>query len=183
MTRLVRSLTLPQRPHRRCGAALSTSRHAPWALVLTRAAVLAANASAGPSFDSMWFQDVQSNLTCAVAKPSTSTAGRAGTGTMRSPMVELNCTCFGRHGDVESGCYDVSSQPDLQHVLGGEAALWSEAVDRDNFEQAVMMAAGVAAERLWSPRTTLDVQDARHRLGALRTKLLSRGYKAAPLPP
>ena len=36
-----------------------------------------------------------------------------------------------------------------------------------------MMAAGVAAERLWSPRTTLDVQDARH-IDTLRTKLLSR---------
>ena len=56
------------------------------------------------------------------------------------------------------------------------------AIDR-GFEQAVMMAAGVAAERLWSPRTTLDVQDARHRLGTLRTKLSSRGYNAAPLPP
>jgi hypothetical protein len=98
--------------------------------------------------------------------------------------MELNCTCFGRRGDIEGGCYDVSSQPDLlKHVLGGEAALWSEGVDRGNFEQAVMMAAGVAAERLWSPRTTLDVQDARHRLGALRTKLMSRGYNAAPLPP
>jgi hypothetical protein len=31
--------------------------------------------------------------------------------------------CFGRHGDIEGGCYDVSGQPQqLQHVLGGEAA-------------------------------------------------------------
>ena len=78
----------------------------------------------------------------------------------------------------------MSSHPDLlKHVLGGEAALWGEAVDGRNFEQAVMMAAGVAAERLWSPRTTLDVQDARRRLSGVRTKLLSRGFDASKLPP
>jgi hypothetical protein len=56
-------------------------------------------------------------------------------------------------------------------------------VDGGNFEQSVMMAAGIAAERLWSPRDTLDVADARQRLEAMRSKLLARGFDAAELPP
>lgn len=146
---------------------------------------LAANASTGPTFDSMWFQDVQSNLTCAIANPGSATSAQDGSRAETGiPQQQLNCTCFGRRGDVEHGCYDVSDQPELlKHVLGGEAALWGEAVDGGNFEQAVMMAAGVAAERLWSPRATLDVQDARSRMSAMRTKLRSRGFDAAPLPP
>ena len=64
---------------------------------------LSANASTGPSFDSMFFQDVVSNKTCASAADGS-----------------INCSCFGRRGDVEGGCYDVSGSPEeLKHVLGG----------------------------------------------------------------
>ena len=59
-------------------------------------------------------------------------------------------------------------------VLGGEAALWGEAVNGANVEAATFMAAAVVAERLWSPRTTLDVADARRRLGAMRAVMRGR---------
>ena len=128
---------------------------------------LNANASAGPSFESLYLQDVQSNKTCET--------GAHG---------ELNCTCFGRNGDVEDSCYDVSDQPELlSHVLGGEAALWGEAVNGANVEAATFMAAAVVAERLWSPRTALDVADARRRLGAMRAVMRGRGLAPAGMPP
>jgi polygalacturonase len=53
----------------------------------------------------------------------------------------------------------------------------------ENFEQAVLMAAGVAAGRLWSARNVLDVESAQRRLEVMRFKLTARGFDAAPLPP
>ena len=84
----------------------------------------------------MYCQDVQSNKSCV---------GIGGSA--------VNCTCYGRGGDVEKGCYEVSDPRVLDElVLGGEAALWGEAVDDMRLDGATFMAAAVVAERLWSPR-------------------------------
>ena len=124
---------------------------------------LNANASAGPSFAALYLQDVDSNKTCA----SNGTGG-------------VNCTCLGRQGDVEDGCYDVAGD---ERVLGGEAALWGEAVDGANLLPSVFMAAAVVGERLWSPRDALDVQDAQRRLLLLQAKMEERGLGGTALPP
>ena len=87
------------------------------------------NATAGPSFESMYLQDIQSNKTCI-------------------PHTSMRCTCYGRRGNVETGCYDVSGMPDLlKHVLGGEAALWGEESDGTTLEAGTFMAAAVVADR------------------------------------
>merc|ERR1712217_509124 len=94
---------------------------------------LTANASLGPSFEQLYLQDVQSNKTCRMAK---------------SGGPDPECTCFGRSGDIEDGCYEVTDAADLKRVLGGEAALWGEQVDASNVDSAVLMATAVVAERL-----------------------------------
>jgi len=124
---------------------------------------LSANASAGPSFAALYVQDVASNKTCA---PD----GAGG----------VNCTCFGRRGDVEDGCYDAAGD---ERVLGGEAAMWGEGVDGANLLPAVFMGAAVVAERLWSPRDALDVQNAQRRLLLLQAKMEARGLGGTALPP
>ena len=87
------------------------------------------NATAGPSFESMYLQDIQSNKTYI-------------------PHTSMRCTCYGRRGNVETGCYDVSGMPDLlKHVLGGEAALWGEESDGTTLEAGTFMAAAVVADR------------------------------------
>ena len=70
----------------------------------------------------------------------------------------------------------------MENLLGGEVALWGEGVDASNVGAATFMAAAVAAERLWSPRATLDVLDAERRLLVLRAALSARGYSTG-LPP
>lgn len=87
---------------------------------------LNANATAGPSFRALYLQDVVSNKTCSYINNT------------------LKCTCYGRRGDVEASCYDVSSKPDLlEHVQGGEAALWGENVDGSTVTGAAFMASAV----------------------------------------
>jgi hypothetical protein len=100
---------------------------------------LSANASSGPSFESMWFQDVVSNKTCTSTAAAaaneknntdTKTTGlqKSSSNTMKTQQQQeqqhdLNCTCFGRRGDVEASCYDVSGSPELlERVLGAEIA-------------------------------------------------------------
>ena len=121
----------------------------------------------GPSFESIYLQDVQSNKTCAPASAGDLT---------------VNCTCFGRGGDVEDSCYDVSGS-ELRLVLGGESALWGEGVDASNLNAATFMATSVVAERLWSPRGVLDLADARARLAVMQEVMTWRGFGATGVPP
>ena len=38
------------------------------------------------------------------------------------------------------------------HILGGEACIWAELTDADDFDQKVWMRANVFAERLWNTK-------------------------------
>ena len=148
---------------------------------------LNANASAGPSFSALYLQDVQSNKTCSInnrnnSDGSNDSSSSSSTATRELSQAKLNCTCLGRRGDVETGCYEVTG-PGLSRVLGGEAALWGEAVNADNLHAATFMAASVVAERLWSPRETVDVSTARTRLVALQEVMAARGFTESGMPP
>ena len=56
-------------------------------------------------------------------------------------------------------------------VLGGEAAQWAEAVDKDNIETRIWPRAAAIAERLWSPDKVNDVDDMYRRLFVISRQL------------
>ena len=78
--------------------------------------------------------------------------------------------------------YEVHGEQ-LKNVLAGEAALWGESVNAQNIGEATFMAAAVVAERLWSPRESLDVANARERVKQLQIMLLAQGLNAHGMPP
>ena len=144
---------------------------------------LNANATTGPSFESLWLQDVQSNKTCQPPGQMTKDVRHLSSQEQERALGAANCTCYGRGGDVEDSCYDVTDAAQLARVLGGEAALWGEAVDAGNFERAAFLGSTVVAERLWSPRATLDVGDAKRRLVRMQEVMAVRGFADTVLPP
>ncbi|KAG8221824.1 hypothetical protein J437_LFUL003458 [Ladona fulva] len=73
-------------------------------------------------------------------------------------------------------------------VIGGEACMWSEVVDRTNVESRVWPRACAAAEKLWSSpevlkdhdKSAFDMQEVEARLEEHRCRLLMRGIQAQP---
>ncbi|KAA2215769.1 beta-N-acetylhexosaminidase [Maribacter flavus] len=61
------------------------------------------------------------------------------------------------------------------NVLGGEAALWSELVDVNSFENRAWPRAAAIAERLWSPVSITDINNMYNRLYALSDDLEANG--------
>jgi hexosaminidase len=54
-------------------------------------------------------------------------------------------------------------------------------VDDENILSVVFPRTAAVAERLWSPQTVTDLQDAEQRLFALRCRLVARGIPSAPV--
>lgn len=61
-------------------------------------------------------------------------------------------------------------------ILGGEAAMWSEVVDKNNVDSRIWPRTGVIAEKLWSPSMlTANVDDMYRRLEKFSEYLVKRG--------
>lgn len=65
-------------------------------------------------------------------------------------------------------------------VIGGEACMWTEAVDSANVISRVWPRASGAAERLWSEKNSTDVNDAMKRLEEHYCRMRQRGINAQP---
>ena len=87
--------------------------------------------------------------------------------------------CSGENGGFE--CDAVQ----LANIIGGEACLWGEGIDRGNFFTSAWPDLTAVAERLWSPKVPqggLDLLDGdRRRLRVHRCRLASRGLPLAPM--
>ena len=60
-------------------------------------------------------------------------------------------------------------------LLGGEACMWAEFVDRHNIESRIWPRAAVVAERLWSPMEANDTADMYRRLEYMEKELIIQG--------
>jgi hexosaminidase len=63
----------------------------------------------------------------------------------------------------------VDSAPDPEAVLGGEACLWGELVDRDVIDMRLWTRLPAVAERFWSPADVTDPDDLHRRLAVYLT--------------
>ena len=66
-------------------------------------------------------------------------------------------------------------------VLGGQGEMWGETVDVSDLEQTVWPRMAAIAERLWSPRNVINVEEAEPRIASFRCLLNRRGIEAAPI--
>lgn len=65
-------------------------------------------------------------------------------------------------------------------VAGVEACMWSSWVDGSNLMARFWPAAASVAERGWSAKGTVSIDDFRRRLHALTCRLMARGLPASP---
>ncbi len=72
---------------------------------------------------------------------------------------------------------------EARHVIGGEAAMWSETVDDHTIDGRVWPRALAVAERLWSPASVKDKTDAAARMNVKRCALQRVGVWASPIHP
>ncbi|HEY0430598.1 MAG TPA: family 20 glycosylhydrolase [Pyrinomonadaceae bacterium] len=64
---------------------------------------------------------------------------------------------------------------EAKHVLGGEATMWSEWVSPETIDSRIWPRTAAIAERLWSPRSIVDVADMYRRLSVVSLQLEELG--------
>lgn len=65
-------------------------------------------------------------------------------------------------------------------ILGGEACMWTEVVDKSNLNTRIWPRAAAVAERLWNYRNSTDLSDAARRLEEHYCRLRELGIPAQP---
>jgi len=66
-------------------------------------------------------------------------------------------------------------------VIGGEASLWSEEIDANNLDQKAWPRGSAFAERMWSPRSVKNADEAAPRLARQFCRMQARGVRPAPI--
>jgi hexosaminidase len=69
------------------------------------------------------------------------------------------------------------SEEQMRRILGGEACMWTEYVDQETIDSRIWPRLAAIAERLWSPRTVVDVEDMYRRLAVVSVRLEEHGLK------
>jgi hexosaminidase len=64
---------------------------------------------------------------------------------------------------------------EAKHVMGGEATMWGEWVSPETIDSRIWPRTAAIAERLWSPRTVVDVEDMYRRLAMISRQLEELG--------
>jgi hexosaminidase len=72
---------------------------------------------------------------------------------------------------------------ELALVLGGEACMWGEQADGDSMDTIIWPRTVAIGERLWSPESVTNVNDATVRFAEQSCRLRQRGVRSAPLSP
>src|SRR5205807_10343316 len=64
---------------------------------------------------------------------------------------------------------------EARHILGGEATMWGEYVSPETIDSRIWPRTAAIAERLWSPRAVIDIDDMYRRLAAIDLQLEELG--------
>jgi hexosaminidase len=75
------------------------------------------------------------------------------------------------------------SPAELALVLGGEACIWGEQADGDSLDTLIWPRAVAVGERLWSPQSVTNVNDATLRFAEQSCRLRQRSVRSAPITP